>query len=170
VILELAFQGVNLKNPDRETLDLLAGLLSGLGGRFFVAIREKMGIAYVVDVSNDSQLDGGAFIFAIQTDAKGVDKALAAMWDEVKKLRTEDVPDKELNSVKTYMSGTEAIELQDQSGLAMRLALSQLYGEGAAYMFGRRARLATVTPQQLKAVAEKYLNPDRWAKALLKPK
>ena len=92
------------------------------------------------------------------------------MWDEVKKLRSEDVPEKELNSVKTYMSGTEAIELQDQSGVAMRLALSQLYGEGAAYMFGRRERLAKVTPAQLKAIAGKYLNPDHWVKAELKPK
>jgi zinc protease len=170
VILELAFPSVSLKNPDRETLDLMAGLLSGIGGRFFVAIREKMGIAYVVDVSNDSQLDGGSFVFAIQTDDKSSEKALAAMWDEVKKLRSEDVPEKELNSVKTYMSGTEAIELQDQSGVAMRLALSQLYGEGAAYMFGRRERLAKVTPPQLKAIAEKYLNPDHWVKAELKPK
>jgi zinc protease len=169
-ILELAFPGVNLKNPDRETLDLMSGLLSGLGGRFFVAIREKLGIAYVVDVSNDSQLDGGAFIFAIQTDEKNVDKALQTMWDEVKRLRSEEVSDKELESIKTYMGGTEAIELQDQSGVAMRLALSQLYEEGAAYMFGRRARLAKVTPKELKAIAEKYLTPDRWAKALLKPK
>src|SRR5262249_20498133 len=95
-VLELAFQGVNLKNPDRETLDLISGLLSGLGGRFFVAIREKMGAAYVVDASNDSQLDGGAFIFAVETDEKYVDKVLAAMWDEVKRLRSEEVPDKEL--------------------------------------------------------------------------
>jgi zinc protease len=169
-VLELGFRGVDLKNPDREILDLLAADLSGLGGRFFVAIREKQGSAYTVGVNNDSQLDGGSIVFFIQTDPAHVDRSLETMWDQVKQLRAEEIPQKELDSVKSYMSGTEAIELQNQSDLAQRLALSQLYHEGAAYMFGRRARLADVTPAQVKAAAVKYLDPNNWAKALLKPK
>ncbi len=170
VILELAFRGVDLKNPDREILDLLASDLSGLGGRFFVAIREKQGTAYTVGVNNDSQLDGGGIVFFIQTDPQNIETSLATMWDQVKQLRTDAIPDKELDSVKSYMSGTEAIELQNQSELAKSLALSQLYNEGAAYLFGRRARLANVTPAQVKAAAIKYLDPNNFAKALLKPK
>ena len=169
-VLELGFRGVDLKNPDREILDLLAADLSGLGGRFFVAIREKQGSAYTVGVNNDAQLDGGSVVFFIQTDPDHVKPSLDTMWDQVKQLRAEEIPQKELDSVKNYMSGSEAIELQNQSDLAQRLALSQLYNEGAAYLFGRRARLADVTPAQVKAAAIKYLTPDNFAKALLKPK
>ena len=169
-VLELGFRGASLKNPDREVLDLLASDLSGLGGRFFVAIREKQGNAYAVGVNNDSQLDGGGIVFYIQTDPANVDKALSTMWEEVKKLRDTEIPKKELDSVKTYMSGTEAIELQNQSDLAQRLALSQLYGEGAAYVFARKSRLEKLTPADVKAAANKYLDLNNWAKALLKPK
>ena len=170
VVLELGFRGASLKNPDREVLDLIANDLSGLGGRFFVAIREKQGNAYTVGVNNDSQLDGGSIVFFIQTDPQNVDKALDTMWDQVKLLRNEEIPQKELASIKNYMSGTEAIELQNQGDLAQRLALSQLYGEGAAYEFARKARLEKVTPADVKAAANKYFDMNNWVKALLKPK
>jgi len=169
-ILTLGFRGVPLKSPDRETLDLLAALMSGLGGRLNVALREKQGLAYSVGVQNDSQLDGGAVVFFIQTDAQSIEKALAGMWDEVNKLRTEPVGARELESVKNYLVGTEAIELQNQSDLAQRLALAQLYEEGAAHVFGRKTRLEKVGVEELKAAAQKYLDPERWAKAVLKTK
>ncbi|HLX60140.1 MAG TPA: pitrilysin family protein [Planctomycetota bacterium] len=169
-VLTLGFQGADLKNPDRESLDLIANLLSGLGGRLSVALREKKGLAYEITVYNDSQLDGGAIIFFIRTDAKSLAESLEGMWKEVKLLRDEPVQAKELNSIKTYLSGSEAIELQNQSGVAQRLALAQLYGEGAAHVFSRKDRLEKVTPEQLQAIAKKYLDPEHWAKAILKAK
>ncbi|HYG76903.1 MAG TPA: pitrilysin family protein [Planctomycetota bacterium] len=169
-ILTLGFRGVDKKNPDREKLDLLAGILSGLGGRLNTALREKLGLAYSVGVYNDTQLDGGAVVFYIQTDAKSLDKSLEGMWNEAKKLREEPVTQKELDSVKNYLAGTEAIELQNQSEVAKLLALSQLYGEGAEHVFNRRERLAKVTAADIKAAAMKYLDSDKFAKAVLKPK
>jgi len=169
-ILTLGFRGVSLKSPEREKLDLLAGILSGLGGRLNTALREKQGLAYSVGVYNDTQLDGGSMVFFIQTDAASIDKAMAGMWDEAKKLRDVLVEKKELESVKNYLTGTEAIELQNQSDLAQRLALSQLYGEGAEHVFNRRSRLEKVTAEDLKAAAIKFLDADKFAKAVLKPK
>ena len=169
-ILTLGFLGVELKNPDREALDVIAALLSGLGGRLGVALREKQGLAYAVGVYNDSQLDGGAVVFYIQTDAKGLEKAEAGMWAEIKTLREQLVPEKELNSVKNYLVGSEAIALQDQSDVAQRLALSQLYEEGAAHVFGRKQRLEKVTAEQIKAAAIKYLDPQKYVRTIFKAK
>ena len=169
-VLTLGFRGVDVKSPDRETLELIGNLLSGLGGRLSVALREKQGLAYEVSVHNDSQLDGGAMVFYIKTDNKSLDLSLEGMWKEVKHLRDEAVPAKELDSIKNFLAGNEAIELQSQPGVATRLALSELYGEGAAHVFSRKDRLEKVTPEQLQAAAKKYLDPDKWAKAILKAK
>ncbi len=169
-VLTLGFRGAELKSPDRETLDLIANLLSGLGGRLSVALREKQGLAYEVSVHNDSQLGGGAIVFYIKTDAKSLGLSIDGMWKEAKLLRDEPVPAKELDSIKNFLAGNEAIELQNQPGVAQRLALAQLYGEGAAHVFSRKERLEKVTPEQLQMAAKKYLDPDRWAKAVLKAK
>jgi zinc protease len=169
-ILTLGFRGVELKHADRESLDVIAALLSGLGGRLGIALRGKQGLAYVVGVHNDSQLDGGAVVFFIQTDAKGLEKAEAGMWEEIRKLREELVPEKELESVKNFLVGSESIALQDQSDVAQRLALSQLYQEGASHIFGRKQRLEKVTPEQIKAAAVKYLDPQKYARLIFKAK
>jgi zinc protease len=168
--LSLGFQGVGMKSADREALDFMASLLSGLGGRLYVALREKEGLAYDVGVYNDTQVDGGAIVFYIQTDTKSLEKALKGMWNEIGKLRTEPVAAKEMDSVKRYLLGMEAVALQDQSGLAQRLTLAQIYTEGAAHIFGRRERLAKLTPENVQAAAVKYLQPEKWATAVTKPK
>ncbi len=169
-VLTLGFRGVDSKSPDREPLELIGNLLSGLGGRLSIALREKQGLAYEISVHSDSQLDGGSMIFYIKTDNKSLDLSLDGMWKEVNKLRAEAVPAKELDSIKNFLSGNEAIELQSQPGVATRLALSQLYGEGAAKVFARKDRLEKVTPDQIQAAAKKYLGPEKWAKAILKAK
>ncbi len=169
-VLTIGFRGANLKSPDREPLDLISSVLSGLGGRLFQAFREKEGLSYSVGANNDTQLDGGAFIFFVQTDAKSLEKSVTKMFAEVKRLREEPVSEKELSSIKSYLAGTEAIELQDQGSLAQRLALAQLYEEGAQHVFSRKARLEKLTAEQVQAVAKKYLDPQRYAQAILKPK
>jgi len=168
-ILTLAFRVPGLKSPDRETLDLTAGLLSGSGGRLYTALREKEALAYEVGADNDCQLDGGAFTFYIQTDAQSLDKALKGMWAEVRRLRAEPPPRDELERVKSYLAGTEAIALQNEGDLGQRLALAQLYEEGAAHIFGRKARLEKITAEDVKAAAVKYFDEQKWAEAVVKP-
>ncbi|MBI3832071.1 MAG: insulinase family protein [Planctomycetes bacterium] len=168
-ILTLGFRGVNLKNADRETLDLLGAVLSGLGGRLSIVVREHLGAAYSVGAYNDSQLDGGAFVFYVQTDAQHVPKLTEVFWTEIKKLHEETVAEKELASIKSYLSGTEAIALQDQSDLAQRLALCQLYEEGAASVFKRFEKYEKITAAQVQEAAKKYLDPKAWVLTVLKP-
>lgn len=48
--LSLAFQGPRLDDPERDTVELVSALLSGLGGRLSKAIREEKGLAYDVVV------------------------------------------------------------------------------------------------------------------------
>src|SRR5207249_349120 len=46
--LVLGFPGVTLADADRFPLEVLSTILSGQGGRLFVELREKRGLAYRV--------------------------------------------------------------------------------------------------------------------------
>jgi predicted Zn-dependent peptidase len=92
------------------------------------------------------------------------------MQDEAAKLRETLVDKKELDGVKNYLTGTEAIGLQNQGELAQRLALAVLYGEGFEVVFNRRERLEKLDAAQIQAAAKKYMDAGRWAKAIVKPK
>ena len=168
-VLMLAFRGVSLKDPDRDALEVIGGVLAGLGGRLNKTIREEQGMAYDVGVYSEAQLDGGAVVFYVQTDAGKLKACRDAMWEQIKRLREMAVPKEELEGVKRHLAGLEASAMQEQGELAQRLAFAELYGLNAAEVFGRRARLAAVTPEQVQAAARKYLDPKLWVEATVKP-
>lgn len=169
VAIQLGFRTVKIGHPDRETLDVMTALLTGLGGRLNAVIREELGAAYSVGVYHDVQLDAGAIVFYVRTDPQNADRCVQAMWDEIGKLRDHPVPEDELRSAKLHLLGQEAVELQDQGDLCQRLSLSLIYRRTPASIFQRRSRIQKVTGAQLRAAAWKYLTMDRWIKAVVRP-
>jgi zinc protease len=57
------FLGASIASSDRPALELIEEASSDLGSRFFVRIREKLGLAYFVGASNSTGLAPGAFVF-----------------------------------------------------------------------------------------------------------
>ncbi|MBK7976103.1 MAG: insulinase family protein [Deltaproteobacteria bacterium] len=167
--LALGFQGVKLGDADREVLDLTDRLLSGLGGRLYEVLREQLGIAYQAFARNDSQVDGGFFTFFIQTDPQNVERAKQVFASEIERLKKQPVPAKELEAIKKYFAGTEAIALQEQGGVALNMGLSVLYGQGIENVFTRHEKIEKITPQDIQAAARKYFVMDRSAVAVVKP-
>jgi zinc protease len=168
-VLTLAFRGVSLKDPERHVLDVICDALAGLGGRLNTAIREEKGMAYDVGVYNEDQLDGGAIVLYVQTDATKLQDCREAMWKEIKRLCAEPLAKEELDGVKRHIAGMEASAMQNQGDLAQRLALACLYGQDAREVFGRREQIMAVTPEQVQAAAKKYFDAKRWVSAVVKP-
>ncbi|MCZ7646739.1 MAG: insulinase family protein [Planctomycetota bacterium] len=168
--LALGFRTVDLKSPERYALDVAAGVLEGLGGRLGVKIREEQGLAYGVGAYHSPQLDGGAFVLYVQTDAEKLKRCEDSFWEVLNELRKTPISEEELASAKKYLAGHEAVQLQDLGDLAQRLALSQVYGQGAASVFETREKLNAVTAQQVHEAVLKYLTPENYAKAIVKPK
>ncbi len=167
--IALGFQTVKIGDPDREVLDVTDRLLSGLGGRLYDELREKRGIVYQAFARNESQLDAGFFLFFAQTDPKNLERTKQIFWGEIEKLARTPVPAKELDQVKKYFAGTEAIELQDQGQVALRMALSVLYGEGIENVFTRHQRIERVTAADIQAAAQRYFLAERSALATVRP-
>lgn len=165
----LGFQTVKIGNPDREVLDVMDRLLSGLGGRLYEELREKRGIVYQAFARNESQLDAGFFLFFAQTDPQNLERTKQVFWTEIEKLARTPVPAKELDEVKKYFAGTEAIELQDQGQVSLHLALATLYGEGIESVFTRHEKIERVTAADIQAAAQRYFSTDRSALAVVRP-
>ena len=63
-VFMVGYRGANLFSPDRYALELIDEASSDLGSRFFVRIREQMGLAYYVGASQMQGLcrDSSLFI------------------------------------------------------------------------------------------------------------
>ena len=69
----VGYRGADMFSPDRYALELIDEASSDLGSRFFVRIREQMGLAYYVGASQMQGLVPGLFVFYLGTDPQKIE-------------------------------------------------------------------------------------------------
>jgi zinc protease len=160
--LVLGFPGVNLANPDRYPLEILAQLLSGQGGRLFTEVREKRGLVYSIGAFSLEGLDPGYFAVHAATSPDSVPAVVAQIRQELSRIIDDGVPSEaDLRRVQRHLIGAHAIGLQRRSALAATLAFREAYGLGWQSYRDYADRLREVKVADLARVAQKYWNPKR---------
>jgi zinc protease len=159
--LVYGFPGVTRAGDDRYPLIVLKNIVSGLGGRFFDAIREKQGLAYAVKMENESFAKGGALFTYVGFSPENETRVKESLEKEFERLRKEGVTADEVRKAIAYSIGEYEIGLQTRLGLVLEYARSVYAGEGIPGVTGYSALLRRVTPDQVKKAAEAYLDPQK---------
>src|SRR5947199_1189597 len=108
-VILVGFRGASLSSPDRYALDLIDEASSDLGSRFFIRIREQMGLAYYVGASQMQGLVPGLFAFYLGTDPQKIEPVKTALLDEIHKLANEGLTTEELARAKKKLIGQKEI-------------------------------------------------------------
>jgi zinc protease len=139
---------------------MIAGVASGLGGRFFDELRDKQSLGYTVHAFATERALAGVFASYIATSPEKEEVARRGLLDEFAKLRDERVTARELEQAQRYALGVHAI--RQQSGAAVMAEIVD------AYLFGRlgeltefESRVRAVTRDEMRAVARSYFVDDR---------
>ncbi|MEO6970448.1 MAG: pitrilysin family protein, partial [Chthoniobacterales bacterium] len=111
-VLMVGYRGVDMFSPDRYALELIDEASSDLGSRFFVRIREEMGLAYFVGASQMQGLVPGLFAFYLGTDPEKLEPVQAALLDEISKLAASGLTSEELARAKKKLIGQQRIANQ----------------------------------------------------------
>ncbi|MCX6966976.1 MAG: pitrilysin family protein [Verrucomicrobia bacterium] len=168
-IVMVGFRGLDLFSPDRYALELIEEACSDLGSRFFVRIREKLGLAYFVGASQMSGLAPGPFIFYLGTDPAKVEAVKAEFLDEIRSLATDGLTEEELVRSKAKLLGQEAMRNQSNDAFAHACALDELYGLGFDEYTRLRARIEAISLDEVRAVARKLFNETPSVLAVVRP-
>jgi zinc protease len=168
-VVVIGFRGASLHDPERYALELLQEACSDLGSRLFLRIREKLNLAYYVGAQNFIGLAPGFFAFYAGTMPEKAGLVEKEMLAEAELLRAEGLTQAELDRAKAKVIGQHKIARQDIGSLSMAAALDELYGLGYAHSDTEDALFQAVTLDQVKAVAQKYLNPGSPVIAVVKP-
>jgi zinc protease len=155
-VLMVAYRGADMFSPDRPVLELIDEACSDLGSRFFIRIREKMGLAYFVGSSQMLGLVPGPFIFYLGTAPERLEAVRTELLDEIDLLAKNGLTADELARAREKAIGQQDIRNQSQEALAYSCALDELYGIGYEYYKTERAQLEAVTLEQAKQVCQKY--------------
>lgn len=168
-VMVIGFPGLTVKDNDRYALELLQEGCSDLGSRLFMRVREKLGLAYYVGAQNFLGVAPGYFAFYVGTAGDKLEQVERELLQEAVLLRTEGFTQEELDRCKAKVIGQKKIGRQDLGALALSVALDELYGLGYAHIDEEDALYEAVTLDDIKAVAQKHLTPDKAVIAILRP-
>ena len=168
-VIMKGYLGTTINNADRPALELIEEASSDLGSRFFVRIREKLGLAYFVGASNSTGLAPGAFVFYLGTRPDKVDLARHEFDDEISKLASDGLTQVELDRAKAKLLGAEAIRNQSSAAVGALSATNEIMGLGYDYQKGRTAEIEKVTLDEIRRVAQKYFRDGKSVEVVVGP-
>ena len=168
-ILMVGYHAGDLFNPDRAALELIDEASSDLGSRFFVRIREQLGLAYFVGSSFGPGLVTGPFVFYLGTDPAKLTAVKAELLDEIRGLAEVGLTAEELARAKEKLLGQQEIRHQSNDAFAFSSALDELYGLGATHYRELRRQVEAVTLEDVRRVARKYFAEQPAVVAVVRP-
>jgi len=166
--LAMGYRTPNL--PDAEqpwepfALRLLSGILSeGRSARLPAQLVRGQGLAASASSYYSPENRASSLFYLEGTPAPDHDLATLeeALLSEVKRLQERLVPAEELERVKRQIAASEVFQQDSVFYQAMEIGRLETIGYGHEYQRTYLERIRAVTPEQVRAVARKYLKPER---------
>jgi zinc protease len=167
--LVIGFRGVAVDDPDRFALEVIAQILAGQGGRLFVELRDRQGLAYTVSASSVEGLAPGYFATYIATAPERLDGARKGLLAELVRVLDSPPGEAELDRARRYLVGNFAIDQQRNASWATLMSLSDLYGLGPDTASEYAERVEAVSREDVLRVARRILRLDAYTEAVVRP-
>ena len=154
--------GPTFTEADHAPLKVLATVLGGgLAGRFFSELRDKQGLAYTTAAQYPMRVKPGPFYAFLGTAPANVERAEAALREQLERVQREPVSDEELRVAKAYLLGSLAMDRRTNARQAWYMASYELAGVGYDYFDRYTTRVKDVTASDVQHVARRSLDKIR---------
>ena len=145
-------------HPDYVGMQVVAMLLGGyFGSRLMQNLREANGFTYGVVAAMVNLEREGYLAVATQVARDATDRALAEIYREIERLRTEPVTEEELSLVRNMMTGEMMRILDGPFGIADVTIENILCGRRNDVVSENLQRIRAITPAEVQRLAVKYL-------------
>lgn len=168
-LLMAGFKTVGINDPDRYPLEVLSAIFSGSGGRLFVSLRDKSGLAYTLGCEQKLGIDAGFMLFYAATTRAKLQESKRIVFEAINSVRENIVSAEELDSAKKELIGSHRIFMQTNAANSFQSALDELYGVGYDNMYRYEQEIKKVKKEDVKLMADKYLNPSAYAEVIIYP-
>lgn len=147
---------------DRIAASVMNTVLGGyFGSRLNKNIREDKGYTYGIRSGLSPDRYIGDFSISASVRNEVTDSTLTEILYELEKIRSEEVGEKELTLVKNVLTGQFARGLEQPRTIAQYALNIARYNLPKDYYKTYLERLNAVTPEQIRAAANKYIRPDQ---------
>ncbi|MEU8940377.1 pitrilysin family protein [Streptomyces goshikiensis] len=154
----LGMPGLARTDERRWALGVLnTALGGGMSSRLFQEVREKRGLAYSVYSYTSGFADTGLFGVYAGCRPSQVHDVLRICRDELDKVASDGLTDEEIRRAVGQLSGSTVLGLEDTGAIMNRIGKSELCWGDQMSVDGMLARIAAVTPDDVRAVAQDVL-------------
>jgi len=153
-------------------LEMLASVLDGGSSARFsrhLVRGAKVAASAGAGYSAFTRLPGMFLIDGTPAEGRSVEELEQAFAEQVERVRNEPVAASELERIRTQLIAGKVYELDSVYAQAMLIGRLETVGLGWPLAYEYVEHLNSVTPEQIQAVARKYLVPERLTVALLEP-
>lgn len=168
--LAMGWIGPDVGNPDHYAADVLVYALGrGRGARWVRALRDQRRAVQTLSVSFPTAVDPPLFSVVASTAAPDEREAERAILEEVVRLREEGLRPDEVARAKAVLEAEVKVEQHTSRGLAGALGFSTTVAS-VDYFRTYLQRVRAVTLEDVRRVAQRYLDPGRYALVAIRPR
>ncbi len=167
----LGLPGPRRSEPDYLDASLMNTILGvfGMMGRIGQKVREEKNLAYDAFSALQGGLGPAPWYAAAGVAPQNVEPAIAAILEEIDRIQNELVPAAELADNQAYRIGSLPMSLETNGGLANVISDMELYGLGLDYLLEYPNLIREITPERIRAAAQKYLSAEQLGAAVAGP-
>jgi zinc protease len=153
--------GIKRNHPDYFPVLVMNYILGGgFSSRMVQEVRAKRGLTYGISCHFGMYKEAGDYSVGTFTRNDSTLAAIQASLDEIKKMRSAKVSEKELDDAKNFYLGYFPFRFETPQQIAAQIISVELYGLGDDYLKNYRQNVKKITADDILRVAKTYLDPD----------
>jgi predicted Zn-dependent peptidase len=160
----------SVKDKRRLGLFLLNNILGGhgLNSRLNMSLREKKGLAYIVESNYNPYSDSGVFSIYFGTDKQNLEKSLSVVQAELGKLRNTKLGTIQLSRAKNQIKGYLARGYENHESLMLSLGKSLMVFDRIDSPEKICHKIDNITSSRLLDIANEVFEPSRLSTLIFK--
>lgn len=168
--MALGFRSFGRRDPRRFALKLLSVILGeNMSSRLFQVVREQYGLAYAIQCGGHLFHDTGGFVITGGLDRERMEKALALIARELRRIKDTPVGRREMERARDYSIGQIQLGLESTTSQMMWIGEHILaYGRVKDPEEGIQS-LKKVTAADIQQLARELLQPGQASLAMVMP-
>ncbi|HEX3071397.1 MAG TPA: pitrilysin family protein [Thermoanaerobaculia bacterium] len=154
--------GIARSTEDYFALSVMNALLGGVfNSRINLNLREKHGYTYGARSVFAFRRQAGPFVVSAPVRNEVTRESVTEVLGELRRIRTGDVEERELEDTKNYIMGSFPSTVQSSSDIAGRVLDMELNNLPQDYFDRYRENIGAVSKEAVEHVAQKYIDPER---------
>jgi zinc protease len=150
----------NRHHPDFPKMQVLNNVLGGFfGSRLMDNIREDKGYTYGIHSYLLNHIGTSGLVISTEAGRDVCEATIKEVYKELEDLCTDLIPEDELLLTQNYLIGSILSDLDGPFHVANRWKNYILSGLGADHFYKNIEVIKTITPESLREVAQRYLDP-----------